>query len=122
MRKVRYRTFQLRCILDWGLVQDIEPDLQLTLIEHVAHITAKDYAAIPEDLVRLGFVPEGQEEAVRQAGIADFIAYAYGKRAEGGGFATWLAAFEAELDEGIARASRAAPWCVAPVPSAPGAL
>ena len=32
------------CILDWGLVTTISPDLQLTLIEHVAHLTAEDYA------------------------------------------------------------------------------
>jgi hypothetical protein len=32
------------CILDWGLVTTIEPELQLTLIEHVAHLTAEDYA------------------------------------------------------------------------------
>jgi len=32
------------CILDWGLVTSIEPELQLTLIEHVAHLTAEDYA------------------------------------------------------------------------------
>ena len=45
------------CILDWGLVTTVRPDLQLTLIEHVAHLTAADYAKVPTDLVKLGFVP-----------------------------------------------------------------
>ena len=38
----------------------LEPELRLTLIEHVAHIVARDYAKIPADLVKLGFVPQGQ--------------------------------------------------------------
>ena len=32
------------CILDWGLVTRLDADLRLTLIEHVAHIVARDYA------------------------------------------------------------------------------
>eukprot|EP00966_Prymnesium_polylepis_P123072 2845662-Prymnesium_polylepis.1 len=35
---------------------------QLTLIEHVAHLTAADYDKVPSDLVKLGFVPEGAEQ------------------------------------------------------------
>ena len=52
------------CILDWGLVTSIDPDLQTSLIEHVAHLTAKDYAKVPSDLVKLGFVPKGGEAAM----------------------------------------------------------
>ena len=52
------------CILDWGLVTSVRNDLQLTLIEHVAHLTASDYAKVPSDLVKLGFVPEGAESVV----------------------------------------------------------
>ena len=29
------------CVLDWGLVTSIRPDLQLTLIEHVAHLVPR---------------------------------------------------------------------------------
>ena len=39
------------CILDWGLVTTIRDDLQLTLIEHVAHLVAKDYGKVPSGLV-----------------------------------------------------------------------
>ena len=77
------------CILDWGLVTRLDADLRLTLIEHVAHIVARDYEKIPADLVRLGFVPEGQEEAALSAGVVDLLTYTYSKRAEGGGFANF---------------------------------
>lgn len=74
------------CILDWGLVTRLDADLRLTLIEHVAHIVARDYSKIPADLVRLGFVPPGQEEAALSSGVVDLLTYTYAKRAEGGGF------------------------------------
>ena len=77
------------CILDWGLVTKLDADLRLTLIEHVAHIVARDYAKIPADLVRLGFVPAGQEEAALSSGVVDLLTYTYSKRAEGGGFANF---------------------------------
>ena len=77
------------CILDWGLVTRLDTDLRLTLIEHVAHIVARDYAKIPADLVRLGFVPPGQEEAAQGSGVVDLLTYTYAKRAEGGGFANF---------------------------------
>ena len=75
------------CILDWGLVTTLDPDLQLTLIEHVAHLTAEDYARIPGDLVRLGFVPAGSEAAALEAGVVSLLTRAYRERAAGGGFA-----------------------------------
>jgi hypothetical protein len=33
-------------------------------IEHIAHLTAKDYAKVPADLVKLGFVPAGKEDDI----------------------------------------------------------
>jgi len=35
------------CILDWGLVTSIGPDLQLDYIEHIAHLTSKVRATLP---------------------------------------------------------------------------
>ena len=75
------------CILDWGLVTSIESDLQLTLIEHVAHLTAEDYAKVPSDLVKLGFVPAGGEDAVMGSGVVDFLTYTYSTWNSGGGAA-----------------------------------
>lgn len=77
------------CILDWGLVSTLDPDLRLTLIEHVAHLVARDYAKIPSDLVKLGFVPEGGEAAALDAGVVNLLTKTYSKRAEGGGFANF---------------------------------
>lgn len=77
------------CILDWGLVTQLDEDLRLTLIEHVAHLVARDYAKVPGDLVRLGFVPKGGEDAAADAGVVDLLTRAYSKRAEGGGFANF---------------------------------
>mmetsp|Transcript_87803 Transcript_87803/g.151529 ORF Transcript_87803/g.151529 Transcript_87803/m.151529 type:complete len:859 (+) Transcript_87803:1-2577(+) len=77
------------CILDWGLVTPIRPDIQLTLIEHIAHLTSKDYGKIPSDLVKLDFVPEGAESSVMDNGVMDFLTEVYDKRSEGGGFANF---------------------------------
>ena len=73
------------CILDWGLVTSVTPDLQLTLIEHVAHLTAADYAKVPSDLVKLGFVPDGAESVVIDNGVVDFLTYTYSTWKSGGG-------------------------------------
>ena len=75
------------CILDWGLVTTVRPDLQLTLIEHVAHLTASDYAKVPSDLVKLGFVPEGDESTVIDNGVVDFLTDTYSTWKSGGGAA-----------------------------------
>ena len=75
------------CILDWGLVTTVRPDLQLTLIEHVAHLTASDYAKVPSDLVKLGFVPEGAESTVIDNGVVDFLTDTYSTWKSGGGAA-----------------------------------
>jgi len=75
------------CILDWGLVQDMPADLRLTMIEHIAHLVSRDYAKVPNDLVLLGFVPEGQEDAVKSGDSMRIIAETYTKLMAGGGAA-----------------------------------
>jgi predicted unusual protein kinase regulating ubiquinone biosynthesis (AarF/ABC1/UbiB family) len=50
--------------LDWGLVTEVPSNTQIKFIEHVAHLTSKDYEEVPADLVALGFVPQGSEEAI----------------------------------------------------------
>ena len=44
------------------IVLQIGPDLQMDYIQHIAHLTSRDYANIPADLVKLGFVPTGMKE------------------------------------------------------------
>ena len=76
------------CILDWGLVTTVDEELQLTFLEHVAHLTAQDYAKVPSDLIGLGFVPEGMEEAIRDSPeVVETLSLIYRQWAGGGGAA-----------------------------------
>jgi len=75
------------CILDWGMVTRLEPDLQLTLIEHMAHLTSADYEEIPKDLLLLGFIPESQAALIKDSGVVETLADIYGAWTKGGGAA-----------------------------------
>ena len=75
------------CILDWGLVTQVNEDLQFDFLEHVAHLTAQDYAAVPNDLVALGFVPVGMEEQIQSDGVVETLTSVYQQWAGGGGVA-----------------------------------
>jgi hypothetical protein len=112
-------------------VTPVDSDLQLCFIEHVAHLTSKDYAyafppasgapllcrpepkhgrlprvaafggpygardlcpvryprRVPADLVALGFVPQGKEEAILQTECVEVLTKVYGEFAGGGGAA-----------------------------------
>mmetsp|Transcript_38280 Transcript_38280/g.80027 ORF Transcript_38280/g.80027 Transcript_38280/m.80027 type:complete len:943 (-) Transcript_38280:79-2907(-) len=76
------------CILDWGMVTSIPPQLQLTLIEHMAHLTSRDYAEVPRDLYLLGFVPADKEDVIEDSGVVDVLADIYGQWTDGGGMAS----------------------------------
>ena len=73
------------CILDWGMVTSIPSQLQLTLIEHMAHLTSRDYAEVPRDLYLLGFVPADKEDVIEDSGVVDVLADIYGQWTDGGG-------------------------------------
>jgi len=75
------------CILDWGLVQTIDPDLRLKFIEHIAHLTSRDYDKVPADLVALGFVPAGKEKSVQEEESVKVVAGVYTRLMAGGGAA-----------------------------------
>ena len=76
------------CILDWGMVTNIPSQLQLTLIEHMAHLTSRDYAEVPRDLYLLGFVPADKEDVIEDSGVVDVLADIYGQWTDGGGLKT----------------------------------
>jgi len=44
------------CILDWGLVTDVMPNQQKAIVSYITHLLAEEYAAVPGDLVQLGFI------------------------------------------------------------------
>lgn len=75
------------CILDWGMVTRLDSDLQLTLISHMAHLTSRDYAEIPLDLLKLGFIPEEKGDMIEDSGIVEVLADIYGAWTDGGGAA-----------------------------------
>jgi hypothetical protein len=76
-----------QCILDWGMVTRLDPDLQITLIEHMAHLTSADYEEIPKDLLLLGFIPENQASLIKDSGVVETLAEIYGAWTKGGGAA-----------------------------------
>mmetsp|Transcript_13308 Transcript_13308/g.28234 ORF Transcript_13308/g.28234 Transcript_13308/m.28234 type:complete len:305 (+) Transcript_13308:483-1397(+) len=73
------------CILDWGMVIDVPEDLQLSLLEFIADLNANNYEDVPDDLVKLQFVPENKIEELRQSGLTVAIANMLSLAAEGGG-------------------------------------
>jgi predicted unusual protein kinase regulating ubiquinone biosynthesis (AarF/ABC1/UbiB family) len=75
------------CILDWGMVTRLDKNLQLTLIEHVAHLTSADYAEIPKDLLLLDFIPKEKADMIEDSGIVEVLADIYGAWTKGGGAA-----------------------------------
>lgn len=72
---------------DWGMITKLDPDLQITLIEHMAHLTSADYEEIPKDLLLLGFIPEDKSDLIRDSGVVETLAEIYGAWTAGGGAA-----------------------------------
>eukprot|EP00290_Baffinella_frigidus_P005153 CAMPEP_0180133642 /NCGR_PEP_ID=MMETSP0986-20121125/9659_1 /TAXON_ID=697907 /ORGANISM="non described non described, Strain CCMP2293" /LENGTH=1057 /DNA_ID=CAMNT_0022073793 /DNA_START=37 /DNA_END=3210 /DNA_ORIENTATION=+ len=73
------------CILDFGMCIEVDKDLQYGLIEYIAHLVSEDYEKIPGDLIRLGFVPKGQEAAIQRAGTVAALSIILKQLAQGGG-------------------------------------
>lgn len=69
------------------MVTRLPPELQLTLIEHMAHLTSADYEEIPRDLLLLGFIPPSQAGAIKDSGVVEVLANIYGQWTAGGGAA-----------------------------------
>jgi len=73
------------CILDWGLITRLDREKQLTMIEHVANLVSREYSNLPQELVQLGFVPEGSEQAIAKSEVVDVLATVYTEWTDGGG-------------------------------------
>ncbi len=69
------------------MVTRLDEDLQVTLIEHMAHLTSADYDEIPRDLLLLGFIPESKKDLIKDSGIVQVLADIYGAWTKGGGAA-----------------------------------
>jgi len=72
-------------ILDFGLVTEVPSDLQTAMVGYISHLFTDDYEKIPDDLVAMGFIPEGKERAVYDAGVVKILAEVFKALAKGGG-------------------------------------
>lgn len=73
------------CILDFGMTLDIDPQLQYSLLEFVAHLTSEDYDSLPEDLAALGFLKRDKLEFAQRSGVLDPLKYFLKQAGQGGG-------------------------------------
>lgn len=72
-------------ILDFGMTLDIDPSLQYSLLEFVAHLTSNDYDKIADDFVALGFLKEEKLDFVKRSGLLEPLKYFFKQASEGGG-------------------------------------
>lgn len=45
------------CILDFGLMSEIDVDQRIHLVEYITHLTLEDWDGVTQDLIALGFLP-----------------------------------------------------------------
>ena len=67
------------------MVINVPEDLQLSLLEFIADLNAKNYEDVPDDLVKLQFVPAAKIDELRESGLTVAIANMLSLAAEGGG-------------------------------------
>ena len=73
------------CILDFGMTLETPPDLQYSLLEFIAHLTADDYEKVPQDLVNLQFLKEEKLDLMVKAGLLEPLFYFLRQSNKGGG-------------------------------------
>ena len=64
---------------------DVDPGLQLSLLEFVSHLTSEQYEEIPSDFVKLEFLKKEKEEFVRKSGVLEPLTYILKQAGQGGG-------------------------------------
>jgi len=74
------------CILDYGLMTEVEEDRRLALIEYITHLNSQDYEASLTDLTVLGFIPkEIDEDPEKKAIVVPLLATVLEQLSNGGG-------------------------------------
>ena len=73
------------CILDFGMCLEVPTDLQLSLLEFIANLQAENYEDVPDDLVKLSFVPADKIDELRASGLTAALAQTIRIAAAGGG-------------------------------------
>jgi hypothetical protein len=64
---------------------DVDPTLQYSLLEYIAHCTSDDYDRVPEDLVNMGFLKPEKLEYAKRSGILEPLTYFLREAGKGGG-------------------------------------
>jgi hypothetical protein len=64
---------------------DIDPNLQYSLLEFVAHLTSNNFDELPEDLVALDFLKADKLDFVRRTGALEPFKYVLKQAGQGGG-------------------------------------
>jgi hypothetical protein len=64
---------------------DIPEDLQYSLLQYVAHLTAEKYDDLPKDLVKLGFLKPNKLEFAERSGALEPLKYFLKQAGRGGG-------------------------------------
>ncbi|KAL6782132.1 AKC3 [Auxenochlorella protothecoides x Auxenochlorella symbiontica] len=68
-------------ILDFGLMTQVDEDIRVGMIEAVSHLIHRDYEAIVQDFVTLGFIPPG----TNLSPILPVLSKVFDQALEGGG-------------------------------------
>jgi len=73
------------CILDFGMTLSTPKDLQYSLLEFIAHLTAENYDDVPYDLVKLDFLREDKVDLLVKTGALEPLYYFLRQANQGGG-------------------------------------
>jgi hypothetical protein len=73
------------CILDFGMMLNVDKNLQYTLLETVSHLTSEQYERLPDDLVNLGFLKAERLETVKASGFLEPLSLLLKQAGKGGG-------------------------------------
>lgn len=89
------------CILDFGLVSEVDPDKRIHLVEYIAHLTMEDWEGLTQDLVALDFLPKHMTEEELDK-ITPVMKEVMGKLVTGGTAGISMGSLSLQL-EGVAR-------------------
>lgn len=71
-------------ILDYGLMSEVTEEQRLALVQYITHLSLEDWDGIADDLVTLGFIPEGYSD-FRDLDVKPILKEMMGQLISGGG-------------------------------------
>jgi hypothetical protein len=64
---------------------EVDPNLQYSLLEYIAHCSSDNYDKVPEDMVNLGFLRPDMLEFAKRSGLLEPLIYFLREAGKGGG-------------------------------------